>query len=303
MSATGKNPFHLSPQQKMPSSPPVAVEWEQIYDMAVLMFMVYEYVQDWGHGLLADVVSGLRASQVRASNMDMLRGLQAKYPAAEVLQYYTNRADLQCVVGRNPAKQHLTVVFRGTDGFWDCLYDLWVVKKGLGGGVRVHRGFYNQLFNGGIYGKLAALLREELAARPGWEVYVCGHSLGAALSTLASYLLAQEFPQTRFRVFAFASPKCGNAAFKAAYHACANVHQYRICYGRDCVTAFPTLWYSHVGHNLWYDKDARLWHYYDRAVRNDYYLCRYYNAFDHSGQNYLDACAPTDRVVVFHLPD
>lgn len=292
-----------------PREDAATIDWESISDMANLMFLVYEYMGDWGVESFTNMLATLeatKADEVSEREMTMLRGLQAKYPRAEVLDYFTNSAGLQCVVGRNPKKKHVTVVFRGTDSFMDCLYDLFVVKKSLGGGVKVHRGFYNQLFYNGVFDKLKALLAAQLESNPGWGVYISGHSLGASLATLSAYLLGQAFPAVRFDVFAFASPKCGNARFKQAFHALANVRMFRICYGRDCVTAFPTFWYSHVGHNLWYDKDTRTWHYYDRDVKNDYYLCSYFNAFDHLGHKYLEAVKSAygkqDCRVEFHMP-
>jgi hypothetical protein len=282
------------------------IDWESIRDMAKLMFLVYEYVEGWGTASITNMLQSLEANNsddVDESELELLRGLQIKYPQAEVLQYLTNSAGLQCVVGKNPSKKHITVVFRGTDSFWDCLYDLFIVKRSLGKGVRVHRGFYNQLFHDDVYEKLKTLLTTQLADNPGWDVYITGHSLGASLSTLSGFLLAQAFPTIQFQVVAFASPKCGNAAFKAAFHALPNLHQYRICYALDCMTALPTIWYNHVGDNLWYDKVTKTWHYFAKEVTNNYYLHKYYNAYDHLGHNYLTAVTNDEkRIVKFHLP-
>ena len=72
--------------------------------MATLMFLVYEYMGDWGVESFTNMLSFLeanKAAEVSEREMAMLRGLQTKYPRAEVLEYFTNSAGLQCVVGKN----------------------------------------------------------------------------------------------------------------------------------------------------------------------------------------------------------
>jgi len=267
------------------------IPWEDIYDMAKLMFLIYDYMEKWRvtDFMHLDHFIENNHDLVKEKDVKLLLELQEKYPEGELLKYYTNSADLQCLVGKNPTRKRLTIVFRGTDGFLDCLYDLFIIQRNIGDGVKVHRGFYNQLFNGGVYAKLKMIVEHQLQQHPDWSVHITGHSLGAALSTISSYLFAKDFPNTQFHVTTFASPKVGNYKFQQDYQSIQNLNCYRICYNRDCVTAFPTMWYHHVGHNLWFDKKKKEWHYYDQCNCKNYYLCWYYNVFDHYGINYLNA--------------
>ncbi|MZR30888.1 lipase family protein [Sneathiella litorea] len=67
----------------------------------------------------------------------------------------------------------------------------------------VHEGYYQALWQ-----VLAAVRRELKGAQ---EIILTGHSMGAALATLAAMLLEAE------RVYAFASPRLGNREFARAY--------------------------------------------------------------------------------------
>ena len=273
------------------------IDWEIIDDMSKLMFLIYDYTDKWKlqNKSLSILDTFITQNQNLVSDKDitLLNGLKEKYPRGELLDFYSNSSDAQCFIGTNPIKKRLCIVFRGTDSFTDCLYDLFIIKKNLGNGIKVHRGFYNQLHYDNLYQKVMDGVRKQIKQHPDWSVCITGHSLGGALSTLSSYLLAKEFPDVKFVVYAFASPKVGNKKFKSEYNSLGNLYNCRICYNKDCVTAFPTFWYEHIGHNLWYEKQSETWHFYDKSIHTNFYLCYYYNAFDHSTQNYMSIVAQT----------
>ena len=264
------------------------VPWNEVYDMAKLMFLIYDYVGTWGQKGITRLLANVRRNEnTEATTVEILAGIQARYPDAEIIKYFSNRSGLQCIVGRNPAAGRITIIFRGTDSYTDVLHDLLVIKKDLGSGIKVHRGFHAQLTYNNLLIELVQLVRKETSEHPGWRVYICGHSLGGAIATLASYVLAKTFTRTSFHTFAFASPKCGNTAFKTSFESLPNVKMLRIRYGRDIVTALPTFWYSHVGPCITFKKPERRWVYENSA--RPAYIYQYYNVFDHRGKNYLEA--------------
>ena len=171
----------------------------------------------------------------------------------------------------------------------DAAWDLVICQKQLDKGVCVHQGFYNQLHYGNVFADIKEYMKILLAENPDWTVYICGHSAGAADSTIASYLLSKEFPDITFNVFTFASPKVGNEKFKKAYNSTPNLNQLRICYNRDVITAVPTFSYYHVGNNLWYKSENETWYYYDKLSTFSYYIYYFYNVYDHSGIKYVNA--------------
>ena len=133
----------------------------------------------------------------------------------------------------------LIVVFRGTQsGQWkDILTDAEAVLVPWPIGS-VHAGFKNAL--DAIWPRLNARLDALSAGRTVW---FCGHSLGAALATLA----ADRYPATR-GVATVGSPRVGNPAFADRFSAKLSDKTLRYVNDHDVVTHLPPplLGYQHV---------------------------------------------------------
>jgi len=121
------------------------------------------------------------------------------------------------------------VAFRGTTDMRDVLRDIdaWLTPADTG---RVHRGFKKTL----------EPLWEELSAHLGNRpVWFTGHSMGAALATLAG----TRHANTR-AVYTYGSPRVGDAAYGKS----AEAPIYRVVNNNDLVTRMPPLTsFRHVG--------------------------------------------------------
>ncbi len=171
---------------------------------------------------------------------------------------YFDGPSTDCFVASNDTM--IWVVFRGTesqkrtgkdsfeDVFADVKADCNVLLVPFEQGGSVHKGFRDALDE----------VREELSAylkalhQPPRTLWITGHSLGAALATLA----AAGYDDVQ-GVYTFGSPRVGNAQFKNAFP----VRMYRVEYNNDVVTAVPPPGlYRHVG-ELWYiDSEGQLHH-------------------------------------------
>jgi triacylglycerol lipase len=136
------------------------------------------------------------------------------------------------------------VVFRGTDDVHDALTNLdaaLVPARLTGGGGRVHRGFQEALDL--VWGEVADHIGER-------DVFFAGHSLGAALATLA----AARHARTR-AVYTYGSPRVGDGAFCDSLSA----PIYRVVNNNDVVTRLPPpLGYRHVGELQYLDDGGEL---------------------------------------------
>jgi pimeloyl-ACP methyl ester carboxylesterase len=119
------------------------------------------------------------------------------------------------------------VVFRGTEASKpeDLLADLMTAQTPWPGGGSVHRGFAT------AYGRVRNRLLAALAATGAREIAFTGHSLGAALATLAAVERGAGA-----RLVTFGSPRIGDAAFAAL---CSGIAHTRVVGCCDLVTRVP----------------------------------------------------------------
>ncbi len=175
----------------------------------------------------------------------------------------------QVVVARHPAKNIIIAAFRGTEFEWnDLAVDAGLIKVSLDtpdmaeagwgpGWGKVHHGFFDAYRAVDLEAQqLGDALLEE-GAQP--EVYLTGHSLGAALATiLASRILekierqvaAGETPFALRGVYTYGSPRVGNEQFVTRFNELAEKHGVTVARfrnGDDLVTNVPKFFYDHVG--------------------------------------------------------
>jgi hypothetical protein len=110
----------------------------------------------------------------------------------------------------------------------------------------VHCGFQAALNE--VWEEAAAILREYREGT-GNEVFFTGHSLGAALATLA----ISRFNGGNASLYTFGSPRVGNRAFVDKLCERVTLGHYRFVDNRDLVTRVPPplLWYSHAAATLY----------------------------------------------------
>jgi hypothetical protein len=149
--------------------------------------------------------------------------------------FNSDATDTQAFLTKN--KDFAVLAFRGTEPtkMQDILTDLKASKK-----FEVHGGF-TRAFN-----SIAVDIVKNLKSLNGLPLYITGHSLGAALATVATYSLEHNYPDlgaTIAACYTFGSPRVGsrNYDFRAPI--------YRVVNTTDIVTTVPLLamGYVHLG--------------------------------------------------------
>ncbi len=190
--------------------------------------------------------------EILASELRRLGGPETK---VETYRFFEAKNDTQAVY---LATDRVAILaFRGTESKTDIRTDLKFRKVPFGKGD-VHRGFYgvfSPVWDGsGILGEdkksLSAYLKEQEAIRPNIPLYVTGHSLGGALSTLAVAAALNEGRKV-YAHYTFGSPRVGNRDFAtelAEKEKAAGTKVFRVVNYGDPVTVSPPSWlgYSHV---------------------------------------------------------
>jgi triacylglycerol lipase len=133
------------------------------------------------------------------------------------------------------AVKFAALVFRGTTDLEDWLTDVTVIPEGWAGQGFIHEGFAEALKL--VWAKITASLDKNVPSD--CPLFIAGHSLGAALATLAASLRQPR------ALYTFGSPRVGDDDFGATLSG-GNV--FRVVNNRDVVpTVPPPLPFHHVG--------------------------------------------------------
>ena len=160
----------------------------------------------------------------------------------------------------------LSIVFRGTESFRDVLTDLNMVRvrmdlPNIENRPKVHWGFLRQFRT--VEDQVREQIEEYLEEKKNVDathkqIIFSGHSLGGALSTLASVQFGREYPDIPISCVTFGSPRVGNSHFCHLFDQCVQ-HSYRFVNEDDPVPMGPTpLRFRHVKGGLWIDDDELL---------------------------------------------
>ncbi|TGZ80290.1 alpha/beta-hydrolase [Ascodesmis nigricans] len=170
--------------------------------------------------------------------------------------------DTDGFIVKDDAKKEIVVAFRGTSGLADIRIDLrndlvrWTSPGSEGcSSCTVHEGFQQQW--NAVASDVISTVRTLISQNPTYGILVTGHSLGGALSTLATASLAATFPSTPLRGIGFASPRVGNPAFAAFANNLYNDRYKRVTHTADNVPQDLTQaeGYQHVATEYWISAD------------------------------------------------
>ncbi|MBI2313733.1 MAG: lipase family protein [Betaproteobacteria bacterium] len=151
----------------------------------------------------------------------------------------------------------VAVAFRGTEP--GRLKD-WMTDAGTdfveGSFGQVHGGFHRALQG------VRAAVREaidEFQGGAGRSLWFTGHSLGAALATLAVAQLRQE-DKPVYGLYTFGQPRTGDREFERTFNQDFKPRCFRFVNNNDLVTRVPprASGFSHVGTFLYFDRDGKL---------------------------------------------
>lgn len=168
--------------------------------------------------------------------------------------------DTQAVIIANP--DLIFVAFRGSESRTDWKNNLdFVLIQGYAGRVdefqgRVHRGFSRALDS--VWGQVRQTIDQ--FQNKGQTLWFTGHSLGAALATLAvsRLILAEDKPVGG--LYTFGSPRVGDRIFAQNFNNQFKGQSFRFVNQTDIVTRLPPrqAGYSHAGTFLYFSDSVRI---------------------------------------------
>jgi hypothetical protein len=156
--------------------------------------------------------------------------------------FNNNETDTQAFLAKAKNNQFAVLAFRGTEvsKIKDIRIDALASKKSVLDG-KVHSGFRI------AYESVAKDIEEEVLKLGDIPLYITGHSLGAALATVATQRLEHN-PHIREKIaacYTFGSPRVGNSEYDIEFKS----PIYRVVNTTDIVTVIPLLamGYIHIG--------------------------------------------------------
>ena len=153
--------------------------------------------------------------------------------------------------------EFVVVAFRGTQEIEDFVTDLVLDFEPWSAG-RVHHGFLTALEV--AWAEVEAAIDE--MRDQSQTLWITGHSLGAALATLATSRLQIDQQKTVDGLYTFGSPRVGDKVFAAAYDEVCKEKSFRYRNNDDVVTRIPLpgyfLPYRHIGSVKYFDVNGRL---------------------------------------------
>ncbi|CAM9188112.1 unnamed protein product [Discosporangium mesarthrocarpum] len=131
---------------------------------------------------------------------------------------------------------YILVTFRGSlgDADWVTNNDLFAMETQHG---RVHRGQYEAVET--VWGKMVPAIKELQAENPDIPIFVCGHSLGAALATIATSRLVLDEGITVRAVYPVGGPRVFHEDYASRFDAVFKNRHFRLVNNNDIVPRFP----------------------------------------------------------------
>lgn len=165
--------------------------------------------------------------------------------------FFDNTYQVRVLVGYDSSLRAIVIAFRGTSTMtnWEGDFMAWPVKAKLFGSKagKVHDGFYKMYLTlrQRVIMQVEAMMKQKKFASA--QLYITGHSLGAALGTLCALEFSDRYPKRTLTMYNFGSPRVGNSQF-VEYFTEKVRRSFRVVNTGDPVTKVPFefMSYRHV---------------------------------------------------------
>ena len=138
----------------------------------------------------------------------------------------------------------------------DALQDAPVAPFAGGGNVLVYfLDAFNLIWSGGLRDDFYKLKN----ANPGYDLWITGHSLGAAIASITATTIAhlKLYPLDKIKLVTYGQPRVGDKAYASTVDSLLP-YSYRVIHNNDLFAHVPPQWlkgYTHHKSEIWYNND------------------------------------------------
>lgn len=203
-----------------------------------------------------------------------------------------SRDGAECLIVKD--RNDLWFAFRGTEPskLNDVMADLNVIKGAAKAGGKVHSGFQQEIND--LWMDILSEIEHNDQLKIRKDVYMTGHSLGAAMATIAATRYQPE------ELFTFGSPRVGGAKFIRNIK-CPHL---RFMNNNDIVCRIPPAWlgFRHHGEMIYFNaegvkQDKPTWKDLFTGVLNSWKRWKFFDGIvDHGMPNYVKALTRLSKV-------
>ncbi|MCJ1321499.1 hypothetical protein MMC15_006844 [Xylographa vitiligo] len=197
----------------------------------------------------------------------------------------TSSTDDTGFVAVDDKNRMVIVAFRGSDSWSNWVVNLEVIRVATGwcDNCNVHDGYWKSWHE--IKDRIIPLLEKAVKEHPDYRIIITGHSLGAAIATLAAAeirMIGSHYMKFT-ELYSYGSPRIGNRAL-AAFLSMQSKLSYRITAGDDPIPRMPgaILGYRHVSPEYWIPTRTD-----EPSASGIHVLEGYYNTNGNSGTRWL----------------
>jgi triacylglycerol lipase len=229
-----------------------AVQLGELINQAYAQFESFELERQWrpsgGYSLIKEFF------YVWAPSRTIEKGIHRFDVVLDRIRSAPKGKEIQIPIGFAARKREcFYLVFRGTQTVkeWVRNFSIGLSPFPLPGFGKVHDGFLHTYTC--IKDDVAASLSEKKGAT---KLFVAGHSLGAAVATLAAADIEKSLKRKVEALYTFGSPRVGDDAFVRAFDKAIGGKSFRVTNTSDIVTSIPLPapiagriggYFSHVG--------------------------------------------------------
>ena len=163
--------------------------------------------------------------------------------------FYCTITHIHCIILKNEVDKKIKIIFKGTTDNIHLEYNLKLKLKSINflnnDKIKIHTGFYEQIFKGRIYNKIIKYLKT--LDLNNYFIFCGGHSLGGVMSTLFGFFASYIFTKNKIIIISYGSCRIGNKYFRKSFEKRENIICYRIINEGDIIIKLPIINYEHVG--------------------------------------------------------